>query len=792
MFQNNNGAVIKYLAGSSLHASKRRNFMTIVTIALAVAMMMSIALFMAEAKQKQKNDDKLSAQAVFTNIPEGTIGKIKSDSDVHWVGEQFTISLKKEKNYILSAAYYDNTAIKANKIKLQGKMPQKMDEILVEQSFLYKTGSNAKIGDTIRLDIGNGGSRDYRITGLINQNTVKKGNYIVIVSRPYVENLNGGREISCNACIRLKDSDSLSESELDDKVNTLAGKYSIPPKNVSVIISQYQLIASSSKSNITAYIAIAAIIMIAAAVVIYSIFYISVAGKIREYGQLRTLGTTNRQIRRIVFREGRILSAIGIPAGLILGGIVGFLSLPQGWNAVTAIILAVIIGITGLLLVMFSIWKPAKIAADTSPMEALRYSSYTSQIKKKKSRKLYRKITPLSLAGMNFLRSRKKALLTMLSLGFSGILLVCAASMFGSYDPAAAVKRDFAYGEYIIQIQRDSGNTFAVGRAQMHNPLNEALKNKILSIDGVKGIKTWPYIVIGGLLPNGTDDQFPIDGFSRDEIGMMRKYLTAGTLNYDTLVSNNGVVICQPKLVKEASGWKVKIGDKIKATVLNSRGKEVQMELPVMAIMSDNYRESGITFWMTADSLHNMTGMDCTYEIEIAADNQKENAVGRQLKKIVDPSTNLNLQSKQEYMRVYSGQIHGKYLAACVLITFLALFGIINLINTMITNLISRKQEIGILQAVGMSSRQLSQMLQAEGLLYTVGTAVLTLTAGTALGYAACIITKKMGMAIQYRFPLNTICIFIAVLLIIQLLISAFTVKYLKKQSLIERIQDME
>lgn len=145
MFQNNNGAVIKYLAGSSLHASKRRNFMTIVTIALAVAMMMSIALFMAEAKQKQKNDDKLSAQAVFTNIPEGTIGKIKSDSDVHWVGEQFTISLKKEKNYILSAAYYDNTAIKANKIKLQGKCHKKWMRYWSNNHFCIKPEAMLKL-----------------------------------------------------------------------------------------------------------------------------------------------------------------------------------------------------------------------------------------------------------------------------------------------------------------------------------------------------------------------------------------------------------------------------------------------------------------------------------------------------------------------------------------------------------------------------------------------------------------------------------------------------------------------
>lgn len=44
----------------------------------------------------------------------------------------------------------------------------------------------------------------------------------------------------------------------------------------------------------------------------------------REYGRLKVIGTTPKQIRRIVRREGLLLSLCGIPLGLLVGGAIGF------------------------------------------------------------------------------------------------------------------------------------------------------------------------------------------------------------------------------------------------------------------------------------------------------------------------------------------------------------------------------------------------------------------------------------------------------------------------------------
>lgn len=57
--------------------------------------------------------------------------------------------------------------------------------------------------------------------------------------------------------------------------------------------------------------------------IIYNVFQISVAGDIRFYGLLKTIGTTPRQLRRIIRLQALTLSAVGIPIGLVIGWLIG-------------------------------------------------------------------------------------------------------------------------------------------------------------------------------------------------------------------------------------------------------------------------------------------------------------------------------------------------------------------------------------------------------------------------------------------------------------------------------------
>lgn len=122
---------------------------------------------------------------------------------------------------------------------------------------------------------------------------------------------------------------------------------------------------------------------------IRNIFEISVVQEIKKYGLLRTIGTTEKQIKRIVYKQAFWLSIIGISIGLILGYIVGILMLPWILNFMKGEyhnlsvnlsfnpIIFVVAGIFSAITVWVSIKKPFKIAATISPIEATRYYEKT-------------------------------------------------------------------------------------------------------------------------------------------------------------------------------------------------------------------------------------------------------------------------------------------------------------------------------------------------------------------------------------------------------------------------------
>ncbi len=126
--------------------------------------------------------------------------------------------------------------------------------------------------------------------------------------------------------------------------------------------------------------------------------------------------------------------------------------------------------------------------------------------------------------------------------------------------------------------------------------------------------------------------------------------------------------------------------------------------------------------------------------------------------------------------------------------TFLGLIGTIcflNMANTMIMNVITRKREFGILQAVGMSNGQLGKMLQLEGIFFTVGSILISLIIGLPAGYLAFLYSKKEGFfgISTYHFPVAEVLIMVSVLLIMQIVLSFVLSKNVKKESIIDRIR---
>lgn len=115
-------------------------------------------------------------------------------------------------------------------------------------------------------------------------------------------------------------------------------------------------------------------------------FYLSVVGRIHQFGQLRTIGMTKKQIQKFVSREGGILFWRSAPAGIGIGGIAGYFMIPDGFSVWNGLLILVMVAAVVFLITMVSVRKPARLAAAVSPMEALRYLPQEA-MKKAKNKK---------------------------------------------------------------------------------------------------------------------------------------------------------------------------------------------------------------------------------------------------------------------------------------------------------------------------------------------------------------------------------------------------------------------
>lgn len=206
--------------------------------------------------------------------------------------------------------------------------------------------------------------------------------------------------------------------------------------------------AKMDTTTVGILVGVLALIVFTGYLIIYNVFQISVTNDIRFYGLLKTIGTTKKQIKRIIRQQALRLSAVGIPIGLVLGWLVG--------GALTPIVMAqttyhaegaslspvVFLGsaVFALLTVLLSCAKPGRMAAKVSPVEAVRYTDAGGG--RKKSRKS-KGVSLFSMARANLGRNKSKTVVTVLSLSLAVVLLTLTVSFVGGMDMEKYVSRSF-------------------------------------------------------------------------------------------------------------------------------------------------------------------------------------------------------------------------------------------------------------------------------------------------------------------------------------------------------------
>lgn len=786
-FENDTRIIVKKLAKRNLKADKSRNILIIITIALATCLIMTTTLYFLASQRKSLNDAAGRYQAIINEVDNNTITKLVNDDRVQ-VGVSHLLGLVSYGDYKLTVRSIDEILMKLAKYPdLEGKLPKSTNEIAITKAFLDRAGLSKSIGDTISLNLGDG-EKDYTLCGIL---PVENSNYSVFVSQSYIENKIS--EPAYSAYIRLNESDGWSKAAIQAELSTLCRELEIQPEQMQFSTYYFSLIEQRSSQYITVIAFISLIIALACTLVIYSLFYVSIARKTKEYGKLRTIGATGKQMKRLVFREGFHLSRIGIPIGILAGAIAGYVLVPQGWNTLMVFVIAAVTALFVYLCVMIAVIKPAKIAAHVTPIEAVRYTAGNNDVMFNDTKVLHRSLSAKNLAFLNFARNRKKTALTILSLGVCGILLMASSAYFNSIDPLAMARRSFPYGEIRLELG-DYGpqahNSEQYSELQKSNLLTEDFRESILDIDGVEEIKEYQGTVLNVRMPTGDIEPIVSDAYTPSSQKLLEQYLIDGTADLQELLNNNGIIIENGPQWKETFGWDAAIGDELLIEV----GGQT-LEVKVMGIVDANIPYGGYdTLFIPLEMLSKIVPIDnLNYQFIVDTDDSKWAAAKDEIQKIIPPTSSLYVSTLNDWVEAYNEKLLNYRMPVYIFIMFIGVFGIINLLNTLITNILTRKRELGVLQAVGLSSKQLSKMLLIEGLFYTLGVLLLSISCGTLIGYLLCTVFSAMSIfgKVSYHFPTVEMFSYFILMLAVQMLFSCFAIRQIKKQSLVDQIREL-
>ena len=790
-FENDTSAVEKKLASRSIKADKRRSVFVILTIALAVCLMAALC-FIYSAQQRKTLDGILGQyQAGCGGLTREEVARLVDAGKFEKWGCTADAGTVRYQDSVLSVSFVSPEMIDLMGYgKVTGAYPQSPNELCVERSFFRYFGLSGEVGQTVALDLGDG-EKSYTVTGILE---AENDSRIFTVWIPETAVEADGHNAPYELRFRFAGSQGMEPNQLRADIEQFFVEMGIPEDRTFYSSSYFGMVDLYLGNGMEVYVA-AALIAIVCAIVIYNIFYISVMGKMREYGRLKVLGTTPRQLKQVVKRERRFLTAIAVPLGLICAAVIALIAIPGYWSWGDNIRSAVVVSLLTYGTVLIATRKPMTMAGKVSAIEAIRATAYSQQQGPSVSRQLHRRLTMPRLALMNFSRNRKKAFVTTLSLGLTGILLLCVSAYASSVDVKEMAQSQFGdRSQYLLQYEDYAGREFV--EMQKENPLGQALREELAALPGVDHVTAYSLTcveipAISAIPGNSEHEPFVVRGISREDMADMYEGggVLEGAADYRQLLDGDGILVCPAgSALREIYRTGYQVGDTVTVSCYNGQAKTYT----VMGIVQDVQIGSSTHFFILPEeelpALYPEIS-DFTGYVNVHTE-QDSNQLRRAVFSAV-PDQRVAISGLDDLASELERNLRGELARDYGILVFIFVFSLINLANTLITNLLTRQQEFGVFQSVGMSDRQLSKMLSFECLYYVGITLLVTLTLGTVCSLAVCKVFDQIGLfgTLTYHFPVLQVLLFGAALLFVQSVFSVCAVRYTRRLSLVERIK---
>lgn len=847
MIKVNSRKSISRLGNRSFKANRSRNLIAVLAIALTAILF--TALFtvgsgvvenMQKATMRQAGGD---GMAVLKYINDEEYNAVKDHPLIEEISYNRVLSDSIDNTELIKRHgelyYMDDVAIKLGFCEpTGGHKPLKANEIMMDTQTIEMLGIKQEAGAPVTLELtlqnGEQVQRDFILSGWWEADPLFNVS-IMVTSKAYVdahaaelENDRSSTDMTgvINSYIMFKNSFGLENKV--ERVITESG-YSVDENSPDFIDHNVNWAYLSSNldfspGTVAGILAALLLIIFTGYLIIYNIFQISVIKDIRFYGLLKTIGTTGRQIKRIVRRQALLLSIIGIPIGLLIGFWLGCSLVPlimnqsvysgAGFSTSANPIIFAGSALFALITVGISTAKPGRIAAKVSPVEAVRYTDANSSIKKQ-SRKIHygSKVTGMAFANLG--RNKKKTALVVISMSLSLILFNSVYTLSNGFDMDKYLAK-FVDTDYLIANAEYFNYVFS-------GPENGVSESMIAAVGEQPGFEEGGRIYgnirdvecfrieLPGDFAIGPHESRDDDGnvfaavYGMEDLPLERLEVLEGEIDIAKLKTGKYILEGVELDDNERPIWETsefEVGDTV--TLHNYKGagdsaeenEYTTREFEVMAKVAMKYYTNtcGISYdfsyYLPANIYKELVAVPgvMNYSFNVA-DNEEPamDAFLQNYTETVEPM--MGYSSKSSRAAELESTRNMFIIVGGALSLIIGLIGVLNFINSMLTAIIIRRQEFAMLQAIGMTKSQLRRMLMLEGLCYTAISGVVSLVFGVILSK---VIVQALAGAFwfcSYRFTLLPLAVAIPILLVIGLALPPLLLKNVERQSIVERLR---
>lgn len=852
--------LLNKLTIKNLKLNKKRTIVTIIGIMLSVALITAVASMYASGIKsliKYETIIKGDFHTAFYNVPTSDIDKFINNRNIEklniteGLGYAKIDSKNEDKPYAYLKGFTKDALNNLSVRVVKGRLPENTNEIVIPTHLKTNGRLDLKLNDSITLEVGKridskgdelNQSDKYQNTAgeqLVEMQT-KTYKIVGIIERPatnieyytapgytfitYIDSktLSGNVDIYAKFTKDgVKNWDKtianiLGVSQVlfrkvynqeieSEKLTEQLKKTYMFDMNKYLIDLETNPISSTSMGDLGKVLAIViAIIVFTSIFCIKNSFDISITEKIRQYGMLRSIGATKKQIKRNVFYEATILGLIGIPLGIILGCLATYILIiisnyyltdviQTGFKlelvfSTYAILVAIILGI---ITIYFSALKSATRASKVSEIDSIRNSANLKISSKKiKSPKYIKKLFGIGgvISFKNLKRNKKKYRTTIISITVSTFVFIALYSFmelaFQNVNNELKVSdfnislstnaiNDYSYNKFLKTVNLSGVEDYAI------------LRNSELSFTGSHSSKEY-LEYFGTKKESDAEEHITIFAIGKKQYD---KYIKSLGLNYDDI--KDKVILFDKQYITSYDKnnnkiiKNIRVYDFNKGDVITSTNNQLNLEIGAISSIGPNLLKNlSNSYLIISDEMFDKIAKTNNLDIYYKASNADK------LQDELDSYLNgesYNIDNKEENVRIMNNLFTLIAIFLYGFIIVISLIGITNIFNTITTNMELRKQEFAMLKSIGMTSKEFKRMIRLESLFMGIKSLLFGILIGIILSY---LIYLSSDSDIPYKLPIVAIIISILVVFILISLIMKYSLNKISKQNTIETIRN--